>query len=106
MPPGNDPPAGWAYAGLQLVLAEAARQVRPGRVTHDYTLRALVQAFLAESLLSDGIAVSCLRAQLTGPVLALTASKEMIDEIEREFQAVADIDSLLLERSRFLGGNW
>jgi hypothetical protein len=105
MPPGTDIAAGWAYAGLQLVLAEAARQVRPGRTTHGYALRALAQAFLAETLLAGGIAVSRLQSELLPPGIALTATSDLIDQVAADFRGAAQVDPLLLERSRWLSGN-
>jgi hypothetical protein len=106
MPPGSQFPGGWTYAGLQLVLSEAARQVRPGRATHDYVLRALTQAFLAETVLAGGIAVTRLQAELLRPGLALTGTSKSIDEAAAEFQDFQQADPIKVERSVFLGGNW
>jgi hypothetical protein len=83
-----------------------ARQVRPGRATHDYVLRALTQAFLAETVLAGGIAVTRLQAELLRPGLALTGTSKSIDEAAAEFQDFQQADPIKVERSVFLGGNW
>ena len=106
MPPDVKVPAGWSYAGLQLVLSQAARQVRPGRATHQYSIEALAQAFLAEVVLAGGIAVTRLQAELLPPGLALTASREVIDEVEAEFQSYSPASPIKVQRSIALGGNW
>jgi hypothetical protein len=97
--------AGWRYAGLQLVLSAAARQLRPGP-SHSYTLRSLEQAFLAEAVVAGGIAVTRLRAELLEPGVALTSTKSLADRVSRELPGMRALDSVLVERSRFLSGNW
>jgi len=106
MPPDSPFPGGWTHAGLQLVLAEAARQVRPGLATHYYALRALAQAFLAETVTAGGIAVTRLQAELMRPGIALTGTSEMIDEAAVEFQNFQRADPVQVERSVILSGSW
>jgi len=96
---------GWRYAGLQLVLSAAARQARPG-ASYGYTLRALEQAFLAETVAAGGIAVTRLRAELLRPGIALTSTRNLIDSISAALGDARAIDPLLVERSRLLGGSW
>jgi hypothetical protein len=96
---------GWRFAGLQLVLAAASLQARPG-VTHSYTLRSLEQAFLAEVVAVDGIAVTRLRAELLPPGIALTSTSRRVDGIAATFSDAPTVDPLLTERSRLLSGNW
>lgn len=104
--PGDAPDtAGWRYAGFQLVLSAAARQARPGG-SHGYTLRALEQAFLAETVAAGGIAVTRLRAELLRPGIALTSTSDLIDRISVALANARGIDPLLAERSRLLSGNW
>jgi hypothetical protein len=103
--PSGAEPRGWTYAGLQLVLSAAARQARPG-ASHEYTLRALEQAFLAESVAAGGIAVTRLRAELLRPGIALTARRDLMDRVSGSIADAPAIDPLLIERSRFLTGNW
>ncbi|HEY6313545.1 MAG TPA: hypothetical protein VIY52_22455 [Streptosporangiaceae bacterium] len=105
VPPSAFAPSGWTYAGLQLVLSAAALQARPG-ASHEYTLRALEQAFLAETLVAGGIAATRLRAELLPPGIALTSTKELIDKVAAEFADRRAIEQLLVERSRYLSGNW
>jgi hypothetical protein len=97
--------AGWTYAGLQLVLTAAARQARPG-ASHASVLRALEQAFLAETLVAEGIAVTRLRAELLRPGIALTGSEVVIDRVTAAFADTRAVDPMLVERSRLLSGNW
>ena len=98
-------PTGWTVAGLQLVLTAAARQARPG-ASHAFVLRALEQAFLAETVVAGGIAATRLRAELLGPGIALTGSGELIDEVASELGDSRAVDPLLVERSRYLSGDW
>jgi hypothetical protein len=105
VPPGAPVPAGWTHAGLQLVLTAAARQARPG-ASHRYILSALEQAFLAEVLVAGGIAVTRLRAELVRPGIALTAPKDVIENISSELTGMQPVDSQLVERSRLLTGDW
>lgn len=98
-------PSGWAYAGLQLVLSAASRQARPG-ASYGYTLKALEQAFLAETLAAGGIAVTRLRAELLPPGIALTSTSALIDKVSTELVGVRAVEPLLVERSRQLSGAW
>jgi hypothetical protein len=105
VPSSTSDHAGWKYAGLQLVLGAAARQARPGS-SHQYTLRALEQAFIAETLVAGGIAVTRLRAELLRPGIALTSTRDLIDRVSVELTSERAIDPLLVQRSRELSGNW
>jgi hypothetical protein len=103
--PAGDVSSGWKFAGLQLVLAAAARQARPGS-SHGFTLRALEQAFLAETLTAGGIAVTRLRAELLPPGIALTSTPAVIDRIRAALAGARPVEPLLVDRSRHLGGAW
>lgn len=105
IPPGAQASGGWKYAGLQLVLSAAARQARPGS-SHRYTLHALEQAFLAETIAAGGIAVTRLRAELLRPGIALTSTATLIDRVSVAFAGAGAIEPLLVERSKHLSGSW
>jgi hypothetical protein len=101
--PASAETGGWRYAGLQLVLSAAARQARPG-VSHEYTLLALEQAFLAEVVAAGGVVVTRLRAELLRPGVALTSKRDLIDRVSVGIADAPVIDPLLVERSRLLSG--
>jgi hypothetical protein len=97
--------AGWAQAGLQLVLAAAAVQTRPGP-THRQVQRTLVEAFIAETLAAGGAAVTRVCPELLHAGMAITAGAEVIDSVTAGLQDAVPADPLLVERSRFLSEPW
>jgi hypothetical protein len=105
VPLGADVPFAVTYAGVQLVLSGAARQFRPGS-SHAFALRALEQAFLAETKAAGGVAVTRLRAELLTPGIALTSRPVVIDAISLALSAALPIEPILVERSRHLTGDW
>jgi hypothetical protein len=114
MPTEAQNPVMCGFAGLQLVLSAAsiqltgspaARYARPGSTLRQ-TLLALEQAFLAEAVHAGGIAVTRLRAELLRPGIALTARRDVIREISAGLTEAEPIDPLLVERSRYLSGDW
>ena len=73
VPPEAAAPAGWAQAGLQLVLAAASLQVRPGP-THLQVLEVLAEAFIVETLAVSAVAITRVCPELLRPGMAVTAS--------------------------------
>jgi hypothetical protein len=99
-------PSGWSYAGLQLVLTDAALQVRPSRATFYYTLHALFQAFLAEVVSAGGVAVTCLRGEFLGLGMALTGSRSIIDQAAYGFRNFPAIDPIKVKHALEMSGSW
>jgi hypothetical protein len=97
--------AGWAQAGLQLVLAAAAVQVG-WSATHQQVQRTLAEAFIAETLAVGGIAVTRVCPELLHPGIAVTARAGVGDSITTGLRDAVPADPLLVERSRYLSEPW
>jgi hypothetical protein len=97
--------AGWAQAGLQLVLAAAAVQARPGP-THHQVLGVLAEAFIAETLAAGGVAVTRVCPELLRAGIAITGRPEVVDSITAGLEDAVSADPLLVERSRYLSQPW
>jgi hypothetical protein len=105
MPPAAGASGGWVHAGLELVLAAAAVQARPGP-SHRQVLPVLAQAFIAETLLAGGAAVTRVTPELLWPGIALTLASPLAGQLADTLATTPPIDPLKLERSRHLSGSW
>lgn len=98
----NQPEAGLRFAAIDLVLAGAARQARPG-ASHDAVLTCMAQAFVAEALAADAVAVTRLEAEPLAPGLALTGRPGTIDRLAPGLEGAAKLEGLTFERARSRG---
>jgi hypothetical protein len=105
LPAESTSAAGWAQAGLQLVLAAAATQARPGP-THRQVLGVLAEAFIADTLAAGGVAVTRVCPELLHPGIAITGRPEVVDSITAGLKDAVPADPLLVERSRYLSRPW
>jgi hypothetical protein len=105
VPRESEIPRSLAYAGLQFVLSASAKQARPG-VSYYHALDVLRQAFIAETLLATGMALTRVVPELLGAGLALTAARGALDQVVGGLSGVRPIDEVLLHRSLALGRVW
>jgi hypothetical protein len=96
-------PDGWVYSAVRLVMVGGTNVLNRGV---GGALDGLLHAFLTDTLQAGGIAVISGGLELCGPGVALTGSKEQINQAERFLGETRQADETLVRHSVELAGPW
>jgi hypothetical protein len=93
---------GWTYSAARLVMIAGTHVLAMGSDVQD----GLLHGFLADTLRAGGIAVIKGGLELCGQGVAVTGTKDRIDQVERVFASIQRADDIHVRHSVELAGPW
>jgi hypothetical protein len=102
---GAPPSLAWEHSAIQLALMAGAGPLQRLAAAHDVQ-DVLLEAFVAETMLAGGAALTKVVPEMYRAGLAVSGTKDLIERLESVLQHAPRLDETEVRHSVELGGSW